>query len=68
MEQARFDRVMALFEEFLELPVEERARRLQERCGDDEELRKMVESLLEHVLNRPIPQRAGRRSLRTCVA
>ena len=38
---------MALFEEILELPAEERSAQLEERCGDDRDLREQVESLLE---------------------
>ena len=47
MERERFERVMALFEETLELPVEERSEHLERVCGGDEDLQKQVESLLE---------------------
>jgi WD40 repeat protein len=43
----RFKRVMALFEEILELPAGERTARLTALCGDDGDLRREVESLLD---------------------
>ncbi len=46
MDRAHFETVMALFEEILELPVEERFAQLEQRCGDDRGLREQVESLL----------------------
>ena len=49
MDQATFDTVMELFEEILELPVEERFAQLEQRCGSDQGLREQVESLLAQV-------------------
>jgi serine/threonine-protein kinase len=47
VDRARFEIVMALLEEILELPVEERSTQLEKRCGNDRDLREQVESLLE---------------------
>ena len=47
VDRAHFDTVMELFEEILELPVEQRSAQLEKRCGDDRDLREQVESLLE---------------------
>ena len=47
VDRAHFDTVMALFEEILELPIEERSVQLEQRCGDDQDLREQVESLIE---------------------
>jgi len=43
----RSDRIRALFEELVGLAPQQRAVRLAQACGDDEELRREVESLLE---------------------
>ena len=47
MERNRFDRVMAVFEEILEVPPEKRNSRLRDICGEDDDLCTQVESLLE---------------------
>ena len=47
MDRERFERVMALFEEILELPVAARPAQLERLCGNDQDLREQVESLLE---------------------
>jgi hypothetical protein len=44
----KWQRAQKLFKEAVERPPEERAALLAEACGDDEELRAEVESLLEH--------------------
>ena len=44
----RFDELHALFEEARHLATEERARFLDEACGDDAGLREELEQLLEH--------------------
>ena len=49
VDRAHFDTVMALFEEILELSIEERSAQLEQRCGDDRDLREQVESLLTQV-------------------
>jgi WD40 repeat protein len=46
VDQAHFDTVMELFEEILELPTRERFAQLEQRCGNDRDLREQVESLL----------------------
>jgi non-specific serine/threonine protein kinase/serine/threonine-protein kinase len=48
MSQDRFDEARQLFQEALDLPGEERADFLYERCGEDAELRAEVEALLAH--------------------
>jgi eukaryotic-like serine/threonine-protein kinase len=58
----KWERIGALFQRALELPLEERAEFLREQCGDDESVRSEVASLLEaHVeaagfLDRPVPR------------
>jgi WD40 repeat protein len=47
VDRARFERVMALFDKALERPVAERSVYLERACGDDEDLRKQVASLLD---------------------
>ncbi len=44
---ADMDCVRTLFAEALDLPVEQRARFLERRCGPDKDLREKVERLLE---------------------
>ncbi len=46
-ESDRSDRIRDLFDAVVDLAPEERAARLAEACGDDEDLRREVESLLE---------------------
>ncbi|MEO5823134.1 MAG: protein kinase [Vicinamibacteraceae bacterium] len=46
MQADNWSRVKALFNEALDLPAPERARRLDAACGDDDALRREVESLL----------------------
>ncbi|MEO1130647.1 MAG: serine/threonine-protein kinase, partial [Planctomycetota bacterium] len=43
-----FDRAMAIFDELCDLPQDERQSLLEQRCGDDSELRARVEQMLEH--------------------
>jgi WD40 repeat protein len=47
MEAARWKRIEAVFYDALDLPTTERTRYLATSCGDDPELRREVESLLE---------------------
>ncbi|HTW78647.1 MAG TPA: protein kinase [Terracidiphilus sp.] len=60
----RWQQIEALFHECLDLPEESRAAFLDKRCGEDAELRKEVESLLESssttmdFLNDPVKQAA----------
>ncbi len=44
----RYDRVAAIFDEACDLPPDERGAFVREACGDDTNLRRDVESLLEH--------------------
>ncbi|MCP4594785.1 MAG: hypothetical protein GY842_28980, partial [bacterium] len=44
----RHQRVMALFDEACELPPDQRAAFLELQCGEDRDLLREVESLLEH--------------------
>lgn len=46
MDRARFESVMYLFEEILELPSSDRLAQLEQRCGNDQNLREQVGSLL----------------------
>jgi MoxR-like ATPase len=46
MDAARHRRAAEIFAEVVDLPEEERARRIAESCGSDEELRDEVKSLL----------------------
>lgn len=43
-----FEHAMAVFDEVCELPRDAHAAALDERCGDDETLRRRVEKMLEH--------------------
>jgi WD40 repeat protein/serine/threonine protein kinase len=46
-ERERFDRIMAIFDAALELPIDQRSSHIQNACGGDDDLQKQVESLLE---------------------
>src|SRR4029453_1782131 len=48
MERERWQRVEELYHASLKVAAEQRAALLKEECGDDEELRHEVESLLTH--------------------
>ncbi|MCW5961811.1 MAG: protein kinase [Pyrinomonadaceae bacterium] len=47
MSDSRWDKIVSIFEEAVELPVKERADYLQRVCGDDVELRSEVESMIK---------------------
>ena len=61
----KWERIGALFQRALELPLDERAEFLLEQCGDDESVRAEVASLVEaHAeaegfLDRPVPRAPG---------
>ena len=50
MNSVRWERVKELFADVAELPEPERTAFLDRECGDDHELRKEVEQLLEIIL------------------
>jgi serine/threonine protein kinase len=48
MDADRWQRVRDVFAQVMDLPAEQRSRFIADKCADDGELRKEVESLLEH--------------------
>lgn len=64
----RHARVKAIFGEVIEVPPESVAAALDERCGDDLELRAEVESLLEHVASPRVRIDAAPTALRDAIA
>ena len=64
MDESRWQQAKKLFEKALELPVADRQSFLDERCGDDAELRSELEELVSSYdsdfLEEPSLERAGR--------
>ena len=63
MAQRRWDRIQELFEQARALSENDRGRLLDERCADDPDLRREVESLLEYVSSEFLPDRKPIRQL-----